>query len=579
VESQERRDAVDVTKTPQFLLLQSLITIVLSYQILFSLDPSLSFEGRELIILGLVLVLALIWKCPPRLWDQTWFVALFVSGDTAITSAIIYLTGNARTELFLTYFVIILLAAGTANLNQHIGLSVILCVVYGIILYLGVGQVGSMTEGHFLQIPVLLIMAIFYGACVDMVRGERKEKTALQETIAALKRAEQALRESEEQLRQSQKMEAVGRLAGGIAHDFNNMLTVIQGYSQLLLGSLGPQTPAHGQVKEIHMAAQRAAALTQQLLTFSRKQPRKPRALDLNAVVAGMEAMLQRLLGEDIRLVTSLASVPGHVWADPNQFEHVIMNLAINARDAMPRGGTLTVATENVELDGSFPQTHPGTRPGSYVLLAVDDTGVGMNADALAHCFEPFFTTKPKGHGTGLGLATVYGIVKQSDGEIYIASEPGQGTKVRVYLPRVQARSMAMVPAPPPVVLHCGAETVLLAEDELGVRKLVREVLEQAGHTVLEAASGPAALQTAKGYAGAIQLLLTDVVMPEMSGPELASKLTTARPDLKVLYMSGYTEETMVQHGMLSGEITLLQKPFSKDDLLRRVRDAMDSSP
>jgi signal transduction histidine kinase/ActR/RegA family two-component response regulator len=579
VESQERRDAVDVTKTPQFLLLQSLITIVLSYQILFSQDPALSFEGRELIILGLVVVLGLVWKCPPRLWDQTWFVALFVSGDTAITSAIIYLTGNARTELFLTYFVIILLAACTANLNQHIGLSVILCVVYGIILYLGVGQVGSMTEGQFLQIPVLLIMAIFYGACVDMVRGERKEKTALQETIAALKRAEQALRESEEQLRQSQKMEAVGRLAGGIAHDFNNMLTVIQGFSQLLLGSLGPQTPAHGQVEEIHMAAQRAAALTQQLLAFSRKQPRKPRALDLNAVVAGMGAMLQRLLGEDIRLVTSPGSLPGHVWADPNQFEHVIINLVINARDAMPRGGTLTVATENVELDGSFTQTHPGPRPGSYVLLAVDDTGVGMNADTLAHCFEPFFTTKPKGQGTGLGLATVYGIVKQSDGEIYIASEPGQGTKVRVYLPRVEARSMAIVSAPPPAVLYRGAETVLLAEDELGVRKLVREVLEQAGHTVLEAASGPAALQAAKGYAGAIQLLLTDVVMPEMSGPELAKQLTTARPELKVLYMSGYTEEAILQHGMLSAGITLLQKPFSKDDLLRRVRDVMDSSP
>ncbi|MGH7909408.1 MAG: ATP-binding protein, partial [Thermodesulfobacteriota bacterium] len=260
-------------------------------------------------------------------------------------------------------------------------------------------------------------------------------------------------------------------------------------------------------------------------------------------------------------------------------FEQVIMNLAINARDAMPRGGTLTVATDNVELDGAFTRTHPGTRPGSYALLTVDDTGVGMNANTLAHCFEPFFTTKPKGQGTGLGLATVYGIVKQNDGEIHIASEPGQGTKVRIYLPRVEARTMVAVPAPPPAVLRPGAETVLLAEDELGVRKLIREVLEQAGHTVLEAASGPAALQAAEGYAGAIQLLLTDVVMPEMSGPELASKLTTARPDLKVLYMSGYTEETMTQHGMLPSGITLLQKPFDKDDLLRRVRDVMDSSP
>ncbi|MGH7253602.1 MAG: response regulator, partial [Nitrospiraceae bacterium] len=366
----------------------------------------------------------------------------------------------------------------------------------------------------------------------------------------------------------------------GIAHDFNNMLTVIQGYSQLLLGSLGPQTPAHGQVREIHLAAQRAAALTQQLLTFSRKQPRNPRAIDLNSVVSGMDAMLQRVLGEDIRLVTSLAPVPGHIWADPNQFEQVIMNLAINARDAMPRGGTLTVATDNVELDGAFTQTHPGTGPGPYVLLAVGDTGVGMNANTLAHCLEPFFTTKPKGQGTGLGLATVYGIVKQNDGEIYMASEPGEGTKVRIYLPRVKASTMVAVSAPPPpAVLRPGAETVLLAEDELGVRKLIREVLEQAGHTVLEAASGPAALQAAEGYAGAIQLLLTDVVMPEMSGPELASKLTTARPDLKVLYMSGYTEETMTQHGMLPSGITLLQKPFDKDDLLRRVRDVMDSSP
>ena len=576
--SQKGTNSIDVTKTPQFILLQSLVTIVLSYQILFSRDTALSFEIREVIILGLVLVLVGVWKCPARMWEATWFVALFVLSDTAITTTVIYLAGNANTELFLTYFVIILLAACTSNLNQHIGLSVILCVAYGVILYLGVSQIGSLNEGHFLQIPVLLIMSIFYGACVEMVRGEREEKTTLQDTITALKRAEQALRESEEQLRQSQKMEAVGRLAGGIAHDFNNMLTVIQGFSQLLLGSLTPQTLAHEQVGEIHMAAQRASTLTQQLLTFGRKQPRQPRTLDLNAVVATLNMMLQRLLGEDIRLVTSLASTPGHVLADPNQLEQVIVNLAVNSRDAMPRGGTLTVATANVELDEAFTRTHPGIRAGSHVLLTVDDTGMGMDADTLAHCFEPFFTTKPKGQGTGLGLATVYGIVKQSDGEIYIASEPGQGTTVKIYLPRVEAVSVAAAPAPPSAIISRGAETIMLAEDEIGVRKLVRHVLEHAGYTVLEAASGPTALRLAADHASLIHLLLTDVVMPEMSGPELAHQLTAAQPDLKVLYMSGYTEEAMVHHGVLDPNVTLLQKPFNKEELVRKVRERLDAS-
>ena len=382
----------------------------------------------------------------------------------------------------------------------------------------------------------------------------------------------------ERQLLQAQKMEAVGRLAGGVAHDFNNLLTAILGSSDLLLEDLGPDDPHIQEVQEIKQAAHRAAALTHQLLAFSRQQVLAPRILDLNTVVANVDKMLRRLIREDIDLRTVLASELGAVQADPGQLEQVITNLAVNARDAMPNGGKLTIETANAELDGPYAQDHLPTRPGRYVLLAMSDTGIGMNEEVKAHIFEPFFTTKEKGKGTGLGLATVYGIVKQSGGYIWVYSEPGRGTTFKIYLPRVEATPEPLAPQPVRSISPHGSETVLVVEDQDEVRKLTRRVLEARGYTVLVAANGTEALQVAQAHAGPIHLLATDVVMPGMSGREVSLRLAPARPQMKVLYLSGYTDESITRHGVLEPGIAFLQKPFTADALARKAREVLDSS-
>jgi PAS domain S-box-containing protein len=401
---------------------------------------------------------------------------------------------------------------------------------------------------------------------------------AIQSTVLDIserKRAEQALRQSEAQLRQVQKMEAVGQLAGGVAHDFNNLLTVITGRTELLLLRLAADDSHRRDVELVRKTADRAAALTQQLLAFSRKQMLQPRVLDLNGVVAGMAQMLKPLIGETIELDTSLDPVLGRVKADPAQIEQIILNLAVNARDAMPQGGRLTIETGNVELDPPFVETHPGSSAGPHTMLSVRDTGTGMSPDVQAHLFEPFFTTKGVGKGTGLGLATVYGIVKQHGGYIRIESAPGAGTAVRIYFARVAPLANA-APAPatdaPPAV---GSGTVLVVEDEGELRDLATEVLGIAGYTVLSAGSPSAALDIAHRHVGPIHLLLTDVVMPEMSGRDLADRLVRARPAMKILYMSGYTDDAIVHHGVLDPGTVLLQKPFTPDKLTRMVGDLL----
>jgi two-component system, cell cycle sensor histidine kinase and response regulator CckA len=377
----------------------------------------------------------------------------------------------------------------------------------------------------------------------------------------------------EEQVQQSQKMEAVGRLAGGVAHDFNNILTAIGGYTDLLLADMPPDDARRQDVEEIHRAAQRAAALTQQLLAFSRRQVMQPKVVDLNAQVADIEKLLRRLIGEDILFATVLHPRAGNVRADPGQLEQVIVNLAVNARDAMPDGGRLTIETRNVELDESYRAEHPTVVPGPYVMLAVSDTGVGMSEETRSRMFEPFFTTKVRGKGTGLGLATVYGIVQQSGGHIWVYSEQGRGTTMRVYLPRVEgpADKIERSGDMPPQDLR-GTETILLVEDEAAVRAVTRQLLARNGYTVVEAADGPTALGLELQK---LDLLLTDVVMPGMSGRELADQLTARRPGLRVLYMSGYTDDAVVRHGMLEPGLTYLEKPFRPDALLRKVRDAL----
>jgi PAS domain S-box-containing protein len=385
-------------------------------------------------------------------------------------------------------------------------------------------------------------------------------------------------RNLEEQFRQAQKMEAVGQLAGGIAHDFNNLLTAILGNTQLLLRDLPPGDAMRGDVEEIRKASERAASLTRQLLAYSRRQMLQPEVLDLNVVVAEMEKMLRRLIGEHIALVTVLSPDLGAVRADPNQIEQVLVNLAVNAQDAMANvgGGKLTIETANVDLDDAFAQAHLGSVPGPYAMIVVSDTGCGMDATVRAHLFEPFFTTKEVGKGTGLGLATVYGIVKQSDGYISVHSEPGRGSNFKIYLPRIAAPA-GPAPAPAKSGPGRGTETILVVEDEPAVLALSRRALEAQGYVVLAASDPSAAMRLVELHGGTIHLLLTDVVMPGLSGRVLADRLAARRPGIRVLYMSGYPGDAVVQHGELPPGSAFLQKPFSPDALARKVRDVLDA--
>ena len=381
-------------------------------------------------------------------------------------------------------------------------------------------------------------------------------------------------RQLEEQLKLAQRLEAVGRLAGGVAHDFNNLLSVILSYAGFAADALRESDPTHADIVEIQNAGQRAAALTRQLLAFSSKQILEPEVLSINKVVSGIESMLRRLLGEDIDIEVHLDEPLGSVMADPGQIEQIIMNLAVNARDAMPQGGKLTIETANAELDEGYAEQHVAVKPGRFVMLSVTDTGTGMEAETRAHVFEPFFTTKEKGKGTGLGLSTVYGIVKQSGGNIWIYTEPGSGTTFKVYLPLVDAPAVD-VRRRLTTAMATGSETVLVVEDEDAVRKLSERILRNAGYKVLAAASGGDALVLCEKQHETIDLLLTDVVMPQMSGRELAERLTKLFPRLKVLYMSGYTDNAIVHHGVLALGTRFIGKPFAAAELTRKVREVL----
>jgi PAS domain S-box-containing protein len=394
--------------------------------------------------------------------------------------------------------------------------------------------------------------------------------------ITERRRAEEALRRSEERLRLAQKMEAVGRLAGGVAHDFNNLLTVVSGYGQLLLQRIGEDELSRRYIGGILGAADQAARLTDQLLTFSRRQVVKPRVLDLNAIVGETESLLRRLIGENIELVTRLDPELGRIEADPSQIEQVIMNLAVNARDAMPSGGRLVLETRNIELAEREPHWSDELPPGPYVLLTIADTGCGMDDETLSRIFEPFFTTKPEGKGSGLGLAMVFGIVKQSGGDILVRSAVGQGTVFQIVLPCVDAEPEVEVVAPAPADARPGSETVLIVEDRDDVRLLIREVLELNGYRVLEAASGEEAVRVIEGCRDPIDLLVTDVVLPQASGQELADRLTALRPNARVLFVSGYGPEEIVQQG-LRLPAHFLQKPFTPQRLAQKAREVLDA--
>ena len=397
--------------------------------------------------------------------------------------------------------------------------------------------------------------------------------------ITARKRADDERAELEKQLRISQKMEAIGSLAGGVAHDFNNLLSVILNYTGFVEDGLREGDPVKDDLLEVRKAAERAAVLTHQLLAFSRKQDLQPETLNLNQTAAGLEKMLRRILGEDIDLVMTLAPDLGLTLADPGQIEQVLMNLVVNARDAMPEGGKLTIETANGEFDEQCASQQVASVSGPHVLLTVTDTGCGMDVQTKARLFEPFFTTKEKGKGTGLGLSTVYGIVKQSGGNIWVNSEPGQGTSFRIYLPREPLATTVTGIMPQTVSrLATGTETILIVEDELALRKVAKRILDASGYTILAAADGEEALLTCRQYAGNIDLLVTDVVMPRMSGKILALKLLGTRPALKVLYMSGYTYSAIGRHGVLEAGTHFIAKPFTAGQLTRKVRDVLDGS-
>jgi PAS domain S-box-containing protein len=447
----------------------------------------------------------------------------------------------------------------------------------------------SDSQQWFVLADYLRLMEKFQGLAGDWLRNDR--------TIVSVRLSGRAFRDErntiffelfaedvterralEQQLRQAQKMEAVGRLAGGIAHDFNNLLMVISGYSEFLLERIGDDQEMRGHAREIANAAERATSLTRQLLAFSRKQMLDPKIVDLNSVVAENVKMLTRLIGEDIDLVMVPGQDIGAVKADPGQIEQVIMNLAVNARDAMPKGGKLTIETANVTLDANYARFHAPAKPGDYVMLAISDTGMGMDAETQAHIFEPFYTTKGL-KGTGLGLSTVYGIVKQSEGYIWLYSETGKGTSFKIYLPRFSAtgEALATQPALAQEQTTKGHETILLVEDEENLRRLARQSLENQGYNVIDAPDGAAAIKISQAHPGPIHLLLTDVIMPGMNGRELANKLSPTRLEMRVLFMSGYTENHIGHNGTLDEGVTLLQKPFTLSALRSKVREMLDT--
>ena len=440
---------------------------------------------------------------------------------------------------------------------------------------IAVDQVKRLMEGYDSEIEYRLVRAdqqVIWVRDSARVRNEGSLKVIYGVVSNITER-----KQLEEQLRQTQKMEAIGRLAGGVAHDFNNILTVIIGNCDFMLNEVNHNDTLYKDIRQIERAGKRAASLTRQLLAFSRQQVLQMRILNLNTVVADMDKMLRRLIGEDIELSTVLEPDLGNIRADSGQIEQILLNLVVNARDAMPQGGKLTVETANVELDEAYARRHVDIVPGAYILLTVIDTGTGMDMDTQSHIFEPFFTTKEMGKGTGLGLSTIFGIVKQSDGHIYVYSEPGHGTMFKLYFPRINQDTVLDSRTPVTAEPSRGLETVLLVEDEELVRGLAHRALIQGGYHVLQAGHGLEALQVCERYPGPIHILITDVVMPGgMSGHELARKLLLTFPDIKVLYMSGYTDDAIVHHGVLEPSTAFLQKPFTPNTLIRRVREVLD---
>lgn len=510
---------------------------------------------------------------PPESISHQVFLVFMLGGMAAGAVAVL----TPRIEVFLLFFLPTLLPTIVRLINLpdelHLTMGGVLIIFMLALLFTARRMNHTIKSSLALRTENTGLIRYLTSANVQTEGLNRELKTEIQQR----EETEAALRESQEQLLQSQKMEAMGQLAGGIAHDFNNLILVISGYSELLLNDLKSDEKKHRVVEQIKQAGDRAAALTQKMLAFSRRQRVQARPIDLNTVVSNISPMLSRLIGETIRVTTKLTPV-GQVKADPMQIEQVIVNLVLNARDAMPNGGTLTIETSNVELDLIYTDHHRGSQVGTYVQLKVQDTGFGMDADTKRRVFEPFFTTKEVGKGTGLGLSVVYGIIKQSGGYIDVTSEPGSGSTFTIYLPRL---SSAVSLSRPPIAvrpLPSGREGILIVEDEQAVRRLILNLLRQQGYDVIEASDGDEALRLFEKTAGAIHLLITDLVMPRLGGFELAQRLALQRPGAKVLYMSGYSDDTLLRREGLPVGADFLQKPFTPEALSRKVREVLDKA-
>lgn len=674
----------------ELLLIQILVAIVLSYHLLFSEEQHRLYALKEWIVLGLLLLVAAVMVLPGRVWNASWFVGSLVMVDTAVTSSLMYFSPNAASGFHVTFFLIILVAASAPSLQQALGLSALLCVGYAGLLYLGPSQVRTLSVSELLELPVLLIMAVFYGVSADTVRrlhrkteqiekeSERTfralvesahdaiiqadsqgtliwwnkaaytlfaydEREMLGRPVALLiperyrarhteglqrfartgqshilgrafeyeglkkdgtefpvelslvawrvggrmffsgilrdlserKRLDALARQKEADLRQRHKMEALGRLAAEVAHDFNQLLQVIQGSCQMVLKGRDGSDPLCKRLETIKKASERGEAITRQLLVFSRKQPMQLRCVDLNQLLKDQAPIIRESVGGAIRVETDLTPHVCPVLVDAGQFPQAIINLVVNARDAMPTGGTLTMTTVLADSDGDRGLAGLGGRP--IVRLTIRDTGQGMDQEVCAHCFEPFFTTKGQGQGTGLGLATVQRIVEQNGGTIAVASEPGQGTTFTICLPCQDAVEEVGKTAPP-TVMPRGNETILVVDDDRDVRSMIQETLTEQGYRVLEAGSPENALLLAQQHPERIHLLLTDVVMPEMNGRQLAERLALIRPGIKTFYVSGYSDEILASHGLEHRAPVCLSKPFTIEELATTVRRVLDQA-
>lgn len=672
----------------ELLLIQILVAIVLSYHLLFSEETHGLYVLKEWIVLGLLLLVAAVMAFPGKVWDSSWFVGSLVMADTAVTSSLIYFSPDASSGFHVTFFLIILVAASAPSLQQAFGLSTLLCVGYAGLLYLGPSQIRPLSVSELLEVPVLLVMAVFYGVSADTVRrlhrktdqiAEESEQTfrALVESakdaivqadsqgliiwwnkaaqtlfayderemlgrpvallmperyrarhteglerfvrtgqgralgrtfeyeglkkdgsefplelslvawrvkgrmffsgilrdLSERKHVEALVRQKEAELRQRQKMEALGRLAAEVAHDFNQLLQVIQGSCQIGLKGRDGDDPLFKRLEAIKKASERGEAITRQLLVFSRNQPMQLRRVDLNQLVQDQVPVIRDLMGMAIRVETVLTPNVCPVLVDPGQFPQAIINLAVNARDAMSSGGTLTITTARDDQHAASGLAGLAGRPSAR--LTIRDTGRGMDPETCAHCFDPFFTTKGEGQGTGLGLATVQRIVEQNSGTIAVDSEPGKGTTFTISLPR-QESVEGPEAAAAPTVMPRGDETILVVDDDQEVRLLMQETLNELGYQVLETGSPENALLLAERHQGRIHLLLTDVVMPEMNGRQLAERLALVRPDTKILYVSGYSGRILASHGLQQAAPLCLSKPFTIEELAVTVRHVLD---